>query len=403
MPKIISKKKLTRYPITIFKYVKSQYYWYRFWVNKSYKNNRGIEEKSTLEIEFRRAEKKAIEIYKNFDFIKHKESEKKEINFHKDIAVPYFNVRKQHNHARYKKELGQYNNEILPILKDIDYRNIDDFETAITTIFFNLKSKNLAVATCRNYKIILTNMCSKALKNNNVPLDIVPEFPKLKGNSLRRLAYLPKEKKLIRNAFINESKVKEDSFYDETADYLSMLDAGGGARPGLELLKVRRSQISFINDPNNPKEPIMKCKLFETKKDEHKYTLADWFRDDVYPNIINRYPNAQPFDYLFFPKEENRDKVFNRIRKNFVRISDNLGLYVKDGQNRSIYVWRHGFISTMGSKGIDANVLAIHSNTGVQMINKHYTDLSDDNLVKIHNQLYPKRTTNSQNNIKTKK
>ena len=60
MPKIISKKKLTRYPITIFKYVKSQYYWYRFWVNKSYKNNRGIEEKSTLEIEFRRAEKKAI-------------------------------------------------------------------------------------------------------------------------------------------------------------------------------------------------------------------------------------------------------------------------------------------------------------------------------------------------------
>ena len=64
--------------------------------------------------------------------------------------------------ARYKKELGQYNNEILPILKDIDYRNIDDFETAITTIFFNLKSKNLAVATCRNYKIILTNMCSTA-------------------------------------------------------------------------------------------------------------------------------------------------------------------------------------------------------------------------------------------------
>jgi hypothetical protein len=37
------------------------------------------------------------------------------------------------------------------------------------------------------------------------------------------------------------------------------------------------------------------------------------------------------------------------------------------------------------------------------MINKHYQDLSDDNLVKTHNQLFPERTTNHKNNIKTKK
>ena len=37
------------------------------------------------------------------------------------------------------------------------------------------------------------------------------------------------------------------------------------------------------------------------------------------------------------------------------------------------------------------------------MINKHYQDLSDDNLIKTHNQLFPERTTNHKNNIKTKK
>ena len=37
------------------------------------------------------------------------------------------------------------------------------------------------------------------------------------------------------------------------------------------------------------------------------------------------------------------------------------------------------------------------------MINKHYQDLTDDNLVKTHNQLFPERTTNHKNNIKTKK
>ena len=48
-------------------------------------------------------------------------------------------------------------------------------------------------------------------------------------------------------------------------------------------------------------------------------------------------------------------------------------------------------------KEIDPNVVAIHSNTSVAMINKHYQDLSDDNLVKIHNQLFPERTTKIKN------
>jgi hypothetical protein len=44
-------------------------------------------------------------------------------------------------------------------------------------------------------------------------------------------------------------------------------------------------------------------------------------------------------------------------------------------------------------KKFDPNIVAIHSNTiSVAMINKHYQDLSDDNLVNIHNQLYPERT-----------
>ena len=46
-------------------------------------------------------------------------------------------------------------------------------------------------------------------------------------------------------------------------------------------------------------------------------TVADWYRDDVYPKVLNRYPNCNELDYLFFPKIENREKLFDRIRKNF--------------------------------------------------------------------------------------
>ena len=303
MPKITKIKKLKRYPITIFKMgSKSKYFYCRFYVHQSYSKSKirksdtktynGCYQQSLKITEERKAEQEAIRIYKDFDFTKYENVKtNSKIDFHKDIALPYFKVRRQHKETRYKKELGQYTNEILPVLKDVDYSNVDELETAITEVFYNLKTKGLAVATCRNYKIIISNMCSKALKNNNVPLDVMPEFPQLKGNSIRRLAYSPKETKSIINTFRKEYEQTEDSFYDETADYLCMLKSGG-FRPGLELLKVRRNQIGFITDPHNPKTPIMKIALLETKKDRHTLTVADWFRDEVYPNIINRYRNS---------------------------------------------------------------------------------------------------------------
>ena len=231
----------------------------------------------------------------------------------------------------------------------------------------------------------------------------MPNFPKLKGKGLRRLSYEPKERKQIRNRFREETRITEDIFYDETADILSICEAGG-FRPGLEVLRIRRNNVGWINDPDN-KNPVMKMTLLQTKKGRHTYTLADWYRDDVYPRVLNRHPNCNNLDYLFFPKIENREKLFDRIRKNFERLSDELGLFVKDGQNRPIYVYRNSFISGRRKKGIDANIVAINSNTSVTMINRHYQDMSDDHLLEIHNQLFPerKRTKKSNYKVVTKK
>ena len=105
----------------------------------------------------------------------------------------------------------------------------------------------------------------------------------------------------------------------------------------------------------------------------------------------------------FFPKVENRQKLFDRIRKSFERLSNELGLFVKEGQNRPIYVYRHSFISGRRKRGVDANVVALNSNTGVPMINQHYQDMSDDHLLEIHNKLFPERTKNSNYKVITKK
>jgi len=410
MPKVLKLKKLTRVSASIFKYQnKSKFYYVRFWVCKGYKQN-GCHTQSLKVSEERLAEKEAEKVFKDFDFKTALDSNQQKINkskrdYHRDIAIPYFKSRELENSNRNKKEQGQYNNEMKEILQSIDYSNPSEIDDAVKQIFYNLSEQGKAMATMRNYKIILTNQMNKALKNNKIPFDVMPDFPKLKGKGLRRLSYEPKEKKQIRNRFRDEWRITEDIFYDEVADYLSTLDAGGGARPGLELLRVRRNNIGFINDPDNPTKPVLKMTLLQTKKDRHTYTLADWWRDDVYPKILNRHSNSNELDYLFFPKIENREKIFERIRKNFERLSNDLGLFIKDGQNRPIYTYRHSFISGKRKKGIDANVVALHSNTSVQMINAHYQSMSDDHLLEIHNQLNPdrKRTKDPNYKVITKK
>jgi len=379
-------------------------------VCKGYRYN-GCEIQSLKVAEERLAEKEAEKVFKEFDFktaldLNQKKINKSKRDYHKDIAIPYFKSRELENSNRNKKEQGQYNNEMKEILQSIDYTNPSEVDDAVKQIFFNLSEQGKATATMRNYKIILTNQMGKALKNNKVPFDVMPDFPKLKGKGLRRLEYEPKEKKQIRNRFKDEWRITEDTFYDEVADYLSTLDAGGGARPGLELLRVRRNNIGFINDPSNPNKPVLKMTLLQTKKDRHTYTLADWWRDDVYPRILNRHSNCNDLDYLFFPKVENREKIFERIRKNFERLSNDLGLFIdSDNQNRPIYTYRHSFISSKRNKGVDANVVALHSNTSVQMINAHYDNQTDGRLLEIHNQLHPerKRTKDLNYKVLTKK
>ena len=349
--------------------------------------------------EERLAEKEAIKVFKNFDFKSEIEKNKNKKHkskrsYFKDIATPYFKSRELVNPQRNKKEQGQFNNEMKDILERIDYTNPSEVDDAITEIFYNLNEQGKAVATQRNYKIILSNQMNKALKNNNVKFDVVPEFPKLTGKGIKRVGYEPKERKKIRLRFKDEARITEDYSYDEMADYLSTCESSTGARPGLELLRVRRNHIGFINDPHSEK-PVIKMRLLQTKKQEHTFTLADWWRDEVYPRIINRHPNCNELDYLFFPKEENREKLFERIRKNFVRLSNDLGLYeLEDGRKRPIYVYRHSIITGRRKKGVDSNVLALHSNTSVQMINQHYEVLTDDHLLDIHNQIFPERTKN---------
>ena len=99
-----------------------------------------------------------------------------------------------------------------------------------------------------------------------------------------------------------------------------------------------------------------------------------------------RNPIRRPDTYLFFPNEMNRDKLYERIRKNFRRITDLLGLTFNQlGQLRTLYSIRHTFFEERYKKGATMDSLAVMGNTSNEMLRKHYIK---SKTFELHDEVY---------------
>ena len=126
MPKINKKIKIENCDtLQIYQYDNSKNWFVKFYVGLHYSKS-GMYDK-TLQLKNQKdAVKKAKELWRSFNFSEKKKSV--EYDFVKDIAEPFFKLRRKQyeNKGKVKyadKEKNQYKNKILPIFKDLDYRN----------------------------------------------------------------------------------------------------------------------------------------------------------------------------------------------------------------------------------------------------------------------------------------
>jgi hypothetical protein len=104
--------------------------------------------------------------------------------------------------------------------------------------------------------------------------------------------------------------------------------------------------------------------------------------------MMTRYPDATAEDYLFFPEEKNREKLYERIRKNFSRVSRELGLYYLNDKERPLYSIRHTFITNRHHKGISIDVIADASSTSAKVIKSNYLEHDDKTFIKQERELF---------------
>ena len=380
--------------LRVFRYENSKNYYVSFYVSKRYSKN-GRYEQSLKTKNVNEAASKAKELWRGFDKEAVQKTDK-EFNFDKDIAQPFFKSRLKKYIAkgtpRYaKKEEQRYINFIKPYLENVDYRKVEYLENAVDDLVIELKQdKKLKDTTISKYINLVSLLFQKGFKMRKI--EQLPDLPTMQRINEERPMYLPREIRQIVNALIDEYERTEDPFYDECADYVNFCRSCG-VRPGLEPLRIKKFQQRFINDPENPNETVLVFTIKTKTKPKHKLTMHPEFVRQVFPKMMSRYPSSTVEDYIFFPKEKNREKVYDRIRKNFTRVSRELALYYRNGKERPLYSIRHTFITNQVNQDVPMQIVADSSSTSIPVINSNYLEDDDQTILKRHKQLFGKNYT----------
>ena len=390
MPKINQKsiKTYKTYPtLRTFKYVNSEVYHFVMYVGTNLKE---INNKKVMSGNFghslktrviREAEQRAKDYYKditskiNSGEIKNGQNIK--FNFDKDIVDRYFHYREKdyqvndRSMSNLRKEKSQYHNYCSEFFTDIDYKDDIVMEIAIMDLVNYLKQTRKDT-TITKYMNIISQVCKFGQRKGLIiALPNIPTFSRINEEVP---PYFPKDIRAIRNQILEEYKKTEDEFFMVLYDYVGFLSALKINRAGQNSLNVKKFQFNETKD----KEfilPIVKCTLHNTK---NKKRIADviepWFVDQYYPRLMR----CDSDDYIFMSKEKNRSKLYERIRKNFVRISSELGLYMFNGKRRPMYSIRHMNALKLYEDLKDINLVAQALNTSPDIVKSNYLNYSDE-------------------------
>ena len=356
----------------------------------------GNKEMSLKTSNVKEALKKAPTIFKDFfDENRDKIVSTKSIpDIEKDISIPFFKVRTKKYQDKGKtgtsnqgyRERLRWNNYILKFFKDIDYNNSELVNDAIDNLVNDLREDKKTDNTISKYLNILSLMFKRA--HNLGTIKYIPELPSLNIVNQSRTSYFNEELNLINRGLEREYKKTKDKEYLEIKDYINLIRSAG-FRPGIQPLMIKNFQYQFLTDKENPNEPILQFTLFNTKTSpKHKLTCHPYFTKNIFPEIQNRIEKRSSEDYLLFPNEKNRQKLYNRISKVFVRISKELDLYYRNGQSRPLYSIRHTFISNRYNSGTSLELLAKTSNTSEKMLRKHYLDNEETMAIEEHRRMF---------------
>ena len=409
MSKVIWKKELGG-SLKIYHQERSQYMQMTFYVSPHYYVNdklkkNGMFVKSLKPITTKlEAEREAKKIFREFDFERY--SYNPQITTFDDVAKLAFDLRKKKYQIkeRFKKEhepnfvstaikeLNTYEREIKPVFGKL---NIKDREVLQSTLF-DYVDKLATIGTLKG-NILSHNRIAKYLniigfiQKQAIAMGLLPlmcENPPLERRANPRPAYRMLELKKITDMIMIEYKSEQEMFKLNFHDYIQFL-ISATTRFGMETITLQKKDCKIVTNKEGIR--ILYIHKDNTKTGSHSYSASPEFLHFHGKRFLENFEKCKDNDYIWFTdSQKSRPTIGERVRKNFVRISKKLNLYIFNGQQRPMTSIRHMGIRRMNKEGVEG-VHAIY-NTSKDMVNKHYNKESDDvAIAEDFNKTYEKR------------
>ena len=380
-------------------YVSPHYY-----VNDKHKKN-GMFVKSLKPITTKLdAERMAKKIFKEFDIERFQYNPS--VTTFDDVAKLAFDLRKkdykikerfklEHNPSFVStatKELNTYEREIKPVFGKLNIKDRDllqstmyDFVDQLTTIGTS-KGNILSHNRIAKYLNIIGFIQKQAVARGL--LTLMCKNPPLERRSNARVGYRMLEVKKITDMMMNEYKTSQDMFMLDLHDYIQFL-ISAPTRFGMETITIQKKDCKIITNKDGVK--ILYIHKDNTKTGSHSYSVSPEFLHFHGKKFLENFEKCKDSDYIWFTdSQKSRSTIQERVRKNFVRVSKKLDLYLFNGQERPMTSIRHMGIRRMKKEGVEG----VHQiyNTSEDMVNKHYNKESDDiAIAEDFNKTYAKR------------
>ena len=380
-------------------YVSPHYY-----VNDKLKKN-GMFVKSLKPITTKlEAEREAKKIFREFDFERY--SYNPQITTFDEVARLAFDLRKKKYQIkeRFKKEhdpkfvstaikeLNTYEREIKPVFGKL---NIKDREVLQSTLF-DFVDKLATIGTSKG-NILSHNRIAKYLniigfiQKQAIAMGLLPlmcENPPLERRANPRPAYRMLELKKITDMMMNEYKVSQEIFMLDLHDYIQFL-ISASTRYGMETITLQKKDCKIVTNKEGIR--ILYIHKDNTKTGSHSYSVSPEFLHFYGTRFLENFEKCKDNDYIWFSDSlKSRSTIQERVRKNFVRISKKLNLYMFNGRERPITSIRHMGIQRLENDGVQ-DVHEIY-NTSKDMVRKHYSAESDErSIAEDFNKTYEKR------------
>ena len=380
-------------------YVSPHYY-----VNDKLKKN-GMFVKSLKPITTKlEAEREAKKIFREFDFERY--SYNPQITTFDEVPRLAFDLRKKKYQIkeRFKKEhdpkfvstaikeLNTYEREIKPVFGKL---NIKDREVLQSTLF-DFVDKLATIGTLKG-NILSHNRIAKYLniigfiQKQAIAMGLLPlmcENPPLERRANPRPAYRMLELKKITDMMMNEYKVSQEIFMLDLHDYIQFL-ISASTRYGMETITLQKKDCKIVTNKEGIR--ILYIHKDNTKTGSHSYSVSPEFLHFYGTRFLENFEKCKDNDYIWFSDSlKSRSTIQERVRKNFVRISKKLNLYMFNGRERPITSIRHMGIQRLENDGVQ-DVHEIY-NTSKEMDRRHYSAESDErSIAEDFNKTYEKR------------